>query len=158
MSALYPINPANPLTALSQDFQAAPGIPVSIVGSGGVALPAIANFSTINMPVRAAGGILSMGNLSTIDYGQIYFGGNEFQFRTVNYMTSSADQGLTLQTTSGLIDLLANTAINLRANATVNVLTSSINMTASTIGITGLSTINGVDFNALVSTVNGLAA
>ena len=34
MSALFPINPANSLTALSQDFQAAPGIPVSIVGSG----------------------------------------------------------------------------------------------------------------------------
>jgi len=148
MSALYPINPANPLTALSQDFQAAPGVPVSIVGSGSGALPAVANFSTINMPLRFQGGILSMGNLSTIDNGQIYFGGNQFQFITDNFMTISADNGLTLETTNGLIDILASNAINLR--------TSSINMTASTIGITGLSSINGSAYrgaNPLFSTI-----
>ena len=155
MSALYPINPANPLTALSQDFQAAPGIPVSIVGSGDGTLPANAEFSTISA--------FGLSNVSSIN-GAAYRGANP-QFSTIGVSANndSITEGINFgnplaqgcflgyNTVPSTFEIKTGANLDLSADWLMQI-------AGATISMTGVSSINNVNFNALVSTVNGLAA
>jgi hypothetical protein len=55
MSVIWPPTPANTSVALSQDFQAALGVPVTLVGSGGGGGSTNPSFSTISMPAGGSG-------------------------------------------------------------------------------------------------------
>lgn len=165
MSLLYPINPATPGGAISQDFQASIGLPVSIVGSGPGPGPS-GTASTITNGSE----YVTCGANSTITLGS---GGASNQEISMKYggvesVTIAATDSLTLKTNEPDAYMIFNTSrggMSIGASPTSTqglfIGTNELTFNGSTITLGSAATfetINGVNFTALVSTVNGLAA
>ena len=135
MSVIWPPSPANTSVALSQDFQAALGVPVTLVGSGGGGggYPSNPQFSTISMPPGNDGP------------GRIIWSTTAFiEASTYTTLNLVGDSGITLTAGSGA--------------AAVKIFNQGggIGGDLDVLNILNLSTINGTDWTALVSTVAGL--
>lgn len=154
----WPPPPAKSLTALSQDVYAAQQVPLTVIGSGSGPgpYPVNPNFSTISFPLSNS--IIAVTEKNRFDIR----GAGEMDIVGAGDILLQA--GSTMQVNGTDISLRSPSSISMvhlaptgYPTASIAMASSTINLVASTIGISGAVTASTITVPALtgVSTING---